>query len=184
MALSILDTGLFNDITNEDQRSFGNASGLNLFDLPMAFKDTGADGRILPNGGFLGRIYTLIGESGSGKSTAAIQIGGSIVDKYEGGNLVMIDAEGNTPAERVMSLNHWSVDEFKRKCLYKTANGPITIVDVYNNLPHSVVDAQRIKTNQQKLTDIVRERGQPHKASWQLYFPSRSHGTDPGPASV
>ena len=58
------------------------------------------------------------------------------------------------------------------------------MVDVYNNLPQSVIDAKCIKSFQQKLTDIVRERCQSDKASWQLYFSSLSHGPDPGHARI
>ena len=58
------------------------------------------------------------------------------------------------------------------------------MVDVYNNLPQSVVDAKCIKTFQKKLTDIARERCQLDKVSWQLYFSSLRHGTDVGPASI
>ena len=42
------------------------------------------------------------------------------------------------------------------------------MVDECNNLPQSVVDAECIKSFQQKLTDIVRERCQSDKASWQI----------------
>ena len=51
------------------------------------------------------------------------------------------------------------------------------MVDVYNNLPQSVVDAPNVKVFQKLLTDMARERCRVDRPQWPLSFSSR-HGPD------
>jgi len=128
-----MDSGLFGDIVEKDSKSIGFQSGFTYFDSPTSYIDyDGHTGLILPNGGLFPRIYTVIGESETGKTTAIIQLAGSIVDSCWGATLVFIDAEGNTTPERIKSLNCWDDRAYRQKCMYVPPSPPISINDVYN----------------------------------------------------
>ena len=130
---NVLDSGLFQDLVAKDAKAIGYMSGFTYFDYPTAYADmNGYNGTILPNGGLFPRIYSCIGESGTGKTTGMIQLGGSIVDRHWGGSLVMIDAEGNTTPDRIMSLNRWDKSDFRSKCIYIPPSPPISINRVYD----------------------------------------------------
>lgn len=132
-AFNVLDSGLFGEIVEKDAKTIGHMSGFTYFDYPTAYPDINAyNGTILPNGGLFPRIYTCIGESGTGKTTTMLQLGGSIVDRHPGASLVMIDAEGNTTVDRIKTLNRWNDMDFKRKCLYIPPSPPISINRVYD----------------------------------------------------
>ena len=145
---NVMESSLFGDLINNDVKSIGHMSGFTYFDYPTAYEDVNRyNDTILPNGGLFPRIYTCIGESGTGKTTSMLQLGGSIVDRHWGGTMVMIDAEGNTTPERIMSLNKWSESEFKMKCLYRPPSPPISINGVYDiirKLAH-IKDSKRDK---------------------------------------
>ena len=130
---SILDSGLFDDVINKDSKPIGFSTGFSIIDMPTAYMDTnGMNGTILPNGGLFSRVYTVFGESETGKTTSFIQICGSMVDNCPGANLVFVDAEGNTTPERIKSLNCWNDMEYRNKCVYIPPHPSITINDVYN----------------------------------------------------
>lgn len=148
---NILDSGLFGDIVSKDSKSIGFMSGFTYFDFPTAYYDvSGIDGNILPNGGLFPRVYTVIGESETGKTTAIIQLAGSIVDSCWGANLVFIDAEGNTTPERIKSLNCWNDREYMQKCMYVPPSPPISINDVYN-LIRKIAHAKDIRGDKIKV---------------------------------
>jgi len=129
----ILESNMFGDIGTEECKAIGHMSGFTYFDYPTAYKDKNIDtGLILPNGGLFPRIYSAIGESGTGKTTTMVQLGGSIVDRCWGAMLVFVDAEGNTTPDRIMTLNRWSESEFRQKCRYIPPSPPISIGDVYD----------------------------------------------------
>lgn len=130
---NILESGLFQDIASKESKSIGHMSGFTYFDYPTAYCDkNGYNNTLLPNGGLFPRIYTCIGESGTGKTTTMIQLGGSIVDRHTFGTLVFIDPEGNCSPERIKSLNKWNDFQYRNKCLYIPPSPPITINDVYD----------------------------------------------------
>ncbi len=130
---NILSSGLFEELVSKDSKNIGLMSGFTHFDYTTAYKDFNHDNNtFLPNGGMFPRIYSCIGESGTGKTTTMIQVAGSIADRYWGGTLMFIDAEGNTTPERIKSLCHWDDIKFREKCVYIPPSPPITINDVYN----------------------------------------------------
>lgn len=130
---SILESGLFGDILEKESKVIGHMSGFTYFDYPTAYADVnGYNFTVLPNGGMFPRIYSCIGESGTGKTTTMLQKGGSIVDRHWGGTLVMVDPEGNTTPDRIKTLNRWSDEEYRRKCLYIPPSPPICINKVYD----------------------------------------------------
>ncbi len=129
---SIMDSGLFDNVTKVDNKVIGYKTGFTFFDIPTAHHDVNVDGYIEPNGGLYPRINTTIGESGTGKTTMMIQISGAVCDKYPGAQLMMIDIEGNTTPQRIRDLNHWDINEYKRKCIYIPPNDQIDINVIYN----------------------------------------------------
>jgi len=130
-SFNLLETDLFKDFMSDVVKPVGYLSGLNVFDIPASHIDRdGMTGLFLQNGGMFPRVYTCVGESETGKTMLVIQLAGSIVDNYDG-TFVYIDVEGNTTPERVMSLNGWSLSEFKQKCLYKPSSPPMSVNDVY-----------------------------------------------------
>jgi len=145
---NILDNNIFGEMIAKDTKAIGHMSGFTYFDYPTAYQDLdGYHNTILPNGGLFPRIYTCIGESGTGKTTTMLQLAGSIVDRHWGATLVMIDAEGNTTPERIMSLNRWNQHEFRQKCLYIPPSPPITINKVYDII-RKIAHSKDMKKNQ------------------------------------
>ena len=138
---SVIDSGLFDDIIAKDNKSIGFQTGFGYFDYPTAYSDiNGYDMTILPNGGLFPRIYTVVGESETGKTTTMLQIAGSIAESCWGGNMVVIDAEGNTTQDRIMSLNNWDRHTYKQKCMYIPPSPPIDILrvmDIIRKIAHS-----------------------------------------------
>lgn len=156
-AFSILDSGLFGEIVGKDSKSIGFMTGFSFLDIPTAYSDTdGNNMALLPNGGFFPRVYTVIGESETGKTTAMIQAGGAIADSCWGATYVHIDAESNTTPERIMSLNRWDEATFKQKCMYVPPSPPKTINDVLD-LIRRISHAKAAKGDKIKLKTPYRD---------------------------
>ena len=129
---SILASESFDGVS-DGKKSIAMKTGYTYFDLPTGYKDYEiGTGLILPNGGFQPKVYSCIGESGSGKTTIMLQCAGAIVDNYWGGNLIVMDAEMNTPPERIMSVCGWTKEEYHQKCKHIPSYPSMTINDVYN----------------------------------------------------
>lgn len=131
--ISVLDSDLFKDIFSQNSKLIGHLSGFTCFDYPTAYCDTSdVDGMLNANGGFFPRIYEVIGESETGKTSLLVQLGGSIVNNYCGSNMIFIDSEGNCGPERIKSLNNWNDYEYSNKCVYIPPSPPITVNRVYD----------------------------------------------------
>ena len=63
-----------------------------------------------------GRIVMIIGKSGTGKSTLAIQLGMNIIRKYKNGLLYLFDFEQNNTKERIRSVSGVSEEYYKDHC--------------------------------------------------------------------
>jgi len=119
-------------------------TGISMFDYRVGFYEplskeinTGIEG---------GKLFTVIGRSGSGKTTFAIQTATNIVNKYENGMVMHLDFEDATNASRVMNLSGWDVDTYNQKyvlakkgissdSVYQLAKGiEKTKMDDYDNL--------------------------------------------------
>lgn len=62
-----------------------------------------------------GKIFTVVGKSGTGKSTLAIQMGSKIVESYENGQVVHLDYERATTRARIQQVTQWSENMIKQK---------------------------------------------------------------------
>jgi len=87
-------------------------TGLDILDYRSGYRE--ADGSIqLGIDG--GKIMTIIGKPGTGKSTLALQIGGNIVDNNPGANLIYLDYERAIKTPRICAITGWSEEEFRTK---------------------------------------------------------------------
>jgi RecA/RadA recombinase len=87
------------------------STGVDLFDYrngrsELGVPMVGVDG---------GRILTIIGKSGVGKSTFAVQVATSIVDPFENGQVIHLDYERATNRARIQQLTRWAEDKIKQK---------------------------------------------------------------------
>jgi len=62
-----------------------------------------------------GKIVTVIGKTGSGKSTFAAQIGGNIVKRYDNGLLYYFDFENGMTIDRIANVSGMSEEECASK---------------------------------------------------------------------
>lgn len=62
-----------------------------------------------------GTFYTIIGNSGVGKSALAIAMGSSMVKNFDFGEYYHIDAEGTSNPTRIQVLNKYTDDEMENK---------------------------------------------------------------------
>jgi len=102
-------------------------TGINLFDYRVGFYDPVSEDINIGLEG--GKLFTVLGRSGSGKTTFAIQAAGNIVNKYENGLVLHLDFEDATSASRVMHLNGWDKETYNNK--YQLLNSGISAESVY-----------------------------------------------------
>lgn len=65
-----------------------------------------------------GKIITIIGKSGSGKTTCAMQMATDIVTPYEHGQVIHLDFENATTKARIKTLSGWDDDTIKAKYIH------------------------------------------------------------------
>ena len=66
-----------------------------------------------------GKIITVIGKSGSGKSTFAIQVAANIIRKYEQGSMFILDFEQSNKEDRVRMVTGMSTEELAERVTIK-----------------------------------------------------------------
>jgi RecA/RadA recombinase len=69
-----------------------------------------------------GKIFTIVGKSGTGKSTLAIQIACAIADQFPMGNVIHYDFERATNEIRILNLTGWDEEKFKQKYMHIQKN--------------------------------------------------------------
>ena len=89
-------------------------TGLDLFDYKNGCVDEG----IAYIGLDGGKIITLVGKSGTGKSAAAVQIACGITEKYEDSQVIHLDFERATKKLRIMNLSKWTKEMYDEKYIY------------------------------------------------------------------
>ena len=101
------------------------ATGFDIFDY--------RNGRIENNEPVLGldggRIFTIVGKSGSGKTTFAQQLSINIAKQYKDAQIVHMDYERAMNLGRIEALSGWSQEEIKQK--YLLLNSGITSESLY-----------------------------------------------------
>lgn len=111
--------------TDDNFISYG--TGIDLFDHRIGFYEPLTKDFNLGIEG--GKLFTIIGRSGSGKTTFAVQTACNIVDPYENGMVVHLDFEDATNASRIMGLSGWDSDTYEKK--YQLAKKGISAESVY-----------------------------------------------------
>ena len=100
-----------------------------------------------------GRIVTVIGKSGSGKTSLAIKMACSIVEPYENGNIFHYDFERATNISRVKTISGWSDETLERK--YKNLQR-----NIYSESIYKVVKAiDKLKNNPENYDEIKIDSG-------------------------
>ena len=92
------------------------------------------NGRYRPDGSVevgvdAGKIITVIGKSGSGKTTFAIQTAINIINPYPEGFIAHLDYEKGTNINRIMALSGWDKNKIKEK--YMLINSGIYAESLY-----------------------------------------------------
>lgn len=124
-------------------------TGVDLFDYRIGFYDPIS--QEINTGLQSGKLFTVLGRSGSGKTTFAIQTAGSIVDKYDNGVVLHLDFEDATSVSRIMHLNNWDKETYNSK--YQLLKGGISSEKVYS-LAKGIE-----KTKKEKYDDIKIDSG-------------------------
>jgi len=89
-------------------------TGFDIFD----YKNGCIDGEIPFIGLDGGKIITLIGKPGTGKSAAAVQLACGIAEQYENSQVIHHDFERATKKLRIMNLSKWSKEMYEEKYIY------------------------------------------------------------------
>lgn len=95
-----------------------------------------------------GKIFTVIGKSGSGKSTFAIQTAINIAKQYEESQIIHLDFERSTNAARIQALSGWDEETLNNK--YMLLNRDISTEKTYK-LIKGIGNLKREQTNFEKL---------------------------------
>ena len=80
-----------------------------------------------------GKTIEIIGRSGTGKTTLAIQIAANIVKGFDNGIIVHFDCEGGVNDTRYANLTRFSKEELATKYMYKSATSGITVESFYKD---------------------------------------------------
>lgn len=125
MALKIFDK--IKNALDEDQDAYGgfimeqmHSTGFQVIDYmngQMVAHDNGTYEKAL--GIDAGKIITIIGKSGVGKSTLGLQMGYNIISKYENGNMFVLDFERATTKARFCSVTGISEAEYDSRVTLK-----------------------------------------------------------------
>jgi len=121
---------LLNELSNvmKDEKKFGqegngvhmSSTGFDCFDYLNGSLTITPDGESYYHKGLDdGKIVTIIGKSGSGKTTFAIQTAYNLIKKYEQGSIFILDFEQSSDRRRIRSLTGMSEEECDRKVLIK-----------------------------------------------------------------
>lgn len=91
-----------------------------------------------------GKILTIIGKAGTGKSTLGIQVAINIVNNYDHSQVIHLDFERATNISRIQGLSGWNQDKIRDK--YILMNRDITSESLYT-LIKSIADIKLNKDN-------------------------------------
>lgn len=79
-----------------------------------------------------GKIITIIGKSGSGKSTFGIQMGYNIIKNYDQGMMIVLDFESSNSEERIRMITGMSEEEYSKRVSIKKVG--ISTQSVYRTI--------------------------------------------------
>jgi hypothetical protein len=156
------DKGLdiFEGDDDDSFHAYGNLTGYNALDIFTGTVDYDVFGLPRLNGGLFPRAITVVGESTTGKTTLAVRLGSSIIDRWNRihgdlAEMIFFDVEDNTSIKRIQMLTNWTDWEILNRIKHSTA--VVSVVDIYNeirqlaDLKEKNKDKLMVKTGQRDL---------------------------------
>jgi len=138
MFASMLLNNLFKGKTDEYLTLQAWKTGFTVFDVHTASLEQDMRGYPVVNGGLFPRLINIIGTSGSGKSTFAIEACAGAIDtvrnRYGNGlsELLFFDTEHNTSPKRIMDVTGWNNETFLGSC--KLSHKDLSLIDLANTI--------------------------------------------------
>ena len=129
---------MFEDEDWESYTAVANMTGYNAVDIFSGSIEYDINGVPRLNGGIYSRAITIVGESTTGKTTLAVKLGASIVDRWnklygrELADMHFKDIEDNTPIRRVKSLAGWSDIQLMSRLNHSATACSVT--DLFNEI--------------------------------------------------
>jgi RecA/RadA recombinase len=119
---------------NEDQLML--STGFDVIDYLNGNLVSSPDGKKKYNVGIdAGKIMTIIGKTGVGKSTLALQIAANIIRRYDQSSLFVLDFEQSNSKDRIRSITGMSEEEFEQKVsIKKIAISTETVLEIASQI--------------------------------------------------
>lgn len=147
---------------NEDQLML--STGFDVIDYLNGNVTTTNDGKKKYNVGIdAGKIVTIIGKTGVGKSTLALQIASNIIRKYDQSSLFVLDFEQSNSKDRIRSITGMSEEEFDQKVsIKKIAISTETVLEMASQIKKLKLEHkdELLTPNKEGILD---EKGKPKK---------------------
>lgn len=118
------------------------STGIDILDYRNGKLDNGGE---LSVGIGAGKIFTVVGKPGSGKTSLAIKVATTIAEQYEDSNIVHFDFENATTTARIKAISGWSEELIEEK--YLKLNRSIYSESLYQ----FIKAAAKIKLNDESL---------------------------------
>jgi RecA/RadA recombinase len=91
-----------------------------------------------------GKIVTIIGKTGVGKSTLAIQMASNIIRRYEQGSMFIMDFEQSNTRDRVRMITGMSEEEFENKvAIKKVGISTETVLEIVTQIKKLKIDNKK-----------------------------------------
>lgn len=130
-----------------DQEQIMLKTGFDTFDYLNGFVSVDDKGNKKYNIGVdAGRIITVIGKTGTGKSTLGLQIGANLIRNYENGMMVVLDFEQAASKERIRMVTGVSEEEYENKfTIKKTGIYTETVYELIKQIRDFKTDKKNMK---------------------------------------
>jgi predicted ATP-dependent serine protease len=112
------------------------STGFDVIDYLNGNLVSSPDGKKKYNVGIdAGKIMTIIGKTGVGKSTLALQIAANIIRRYDQSSLFVLDFEQSNSKDRIRSITGMSEEEFEQKVsIKKIAISTETVLEIASQI--------------------------------------------------
>ena len=157
----------------DNSKTYAAPTGFTVIDALGGNVEIDVHGNFILNGGLSNKFYMKTGNSGTGKTTLAIQTCAYGVDWWnrrypdkEPSDLIVFDSEDNLVINRVVDLTGWNPDYMDRHfSLRKDAD----IKTIYNTILKLVDEKRKNKDTYFVETDVMNVDGSPLKA-WAMTY--------------
>lgn len=153
----------------DNSKIFSTPTGFTVIDALGATLELDVNGNLYLNGGLANKFYMKTGQSGTGKTTLAIQTCAYGVEwwnsKYpdkEPSDFIIFDAEDNLTINRISDLTNWDAEYIDK---HLSLRKDVDIKEIYNTIMKLVDIKSKNKDNYYLETGILDIDGRPLK-SW------------------